>query len=309
VSTTSGESLPERLGKERKRSLNIRVIAVILVAVLIVGAVAWLMVRFVSHPSEYTARGWIYINGNGGFTHVNGVIGGRGTASNPYIIADWDINASTGGIYINGTDAHFIVRNCLVHDGIGYGGALCSGIHLSNCVNGTLENNICSNDWYGIDLAISNNITLVNNICRSNNQTGIDLWSSSNNTLTNNNCSSNINGDGICLRSSSNNNELSWNQVSNNGGDGVDISSSSNNHIYHNIIFGNNGATGTYNVSHAQARDDGTNNLWWNSTDGHGNYWSDWTTPDADLDGIVDQPYNIVGITGAKDYYPLTAPP
>jgi parallel beta-helix repeat protein len=104
------------------------------------------------------------------------------------------------------------------------------------------------------------------------------------------------------------------NQVSNNGGYGIDISSGSNNRIFENAFIGNNGATGTYNASHAQARDDGTHNLW-NYTyvyswDEPGNYWSDWTTPDVvPPQDIVDYPYIIAGSAGAKDYYPLTYNP
>jgi hypothetical protein len=49
-----------------------------------------------------------------------------------------------------------------------------------------------------------------------------------------------------------------------------------------------------------------------------GNYWSDWTTPDAKSgpnqdqlgsDGIVDFPYLLDGGSGARDYYPLATPP
>ena len=90
---------------------------------------------------------------------------------------------------------------------------------------------------------------------------------------------------------------------------GVNISSGSNNVIWNNTFINNNGAGSTYDSSHIQACDDGTNN-WWNSTDNYGNYWSDWTTPDvAPADGIVDVPYDIAGSAGAKDYYPLTTTP
>ncbi|MGA1822600.1 MAG: putative Ig domain-containing protein [Thermoplasmatota archaeon] len=43
----------------------------------------------------------------------------------------------------------------------------------------------------------------------------------------------------------------------------------------------------------------------WNSSD-HGNYWSDWTSPDTDSDGIVDTPYSTAG--KGKDYLPSTKP-
>lgn len=46
---------------------------------------------------------------------------------------------------------------------------------------------------------------------------------------------------------------------------------------------------------------------WW-AIEGHGNYWSDWTLPDNDMNGIVDTPYNISG-GSAKDNYPLTESP
>jgi parallel beta-helix repeat protein len=431
---------PDRLGRDRKRSSKVIVLAVILIAVLMLGAVAGFMVQIANNreprPSEtpgrvpagilYTTHSPISIIGNAGFTTTNGVSGGSGTASDPYIIADWDISASAAdGIWIQFTDAHFIIRNCHVHDGsFSY-----DGIVLFECFNGTLENNNCSNDSHGILLwSFSNNNTLINNTCNSNFYDGIYLWSScnnntlinntcssnrdigiylysssdntlinnncsinqgglylhsssnnmlsnntcssnsvagvclhsssnnmlinnncsskntegiylylssnntlsddkcrsnnyegiyldssSNNTLINNNCSSN-NLDGIFLfsfssSSSSNNNEISGNLVYNNVGYGVNISSgSSNNRIWNNSFIGNNGATSTYDVSHAQANDDGTSN-WWNGTDGYGNYWSDWTTPDAVPPwGIVDNPYLLDGSAGAKDNYPLTTP-
>ena len=357
MSVTDGDSLPDGHGKERKRMSRVVILTVILVAILMVSAVAWLAVQSGNneeqHPSEYTKHSPILINGNGGFTNASGVVQGSGTASDPYIIANWYISASNAdGIWIQDTDAHFTVRNCQVHNGTGH-----SGIYLSNCVNGALENNNCSDNYDGIYLVSSSNNTLSNNSCSSssydgiylvsssNNRlsnnscssnfyNGITLLSSNNNTLSDNNCSSNDNG-GITLGLSSNNtlsenncssnafwgiglgslsinNEICWNQVSNNGGCGVDIYSGSNNRIWYNIIISNNRATDTYNPSHAQARDDGTNN-YWNGTDvygNHGNYWSDWRTPDAvSPHGIVDQPYIILGSAGAKDYYPLTYNP
>ena len=375
--------MPGSLGKEGKRSSRVRIIATVIVAVLVLAAVAWLTVQIVNNRSEYTKHSTISINGNGGFTKANGVVGGSGTVSDPYIIADWDINASTRiGISIKDTDTHFIIRNCYVHDG----SASWSGIYLVNCFSGTLENNVCSknlngitldsssnntlvnntcssnshdgiaigssnnelinnncssNDYDGIYLVYSSNSTLRNNICRSDGHAGISLDRSNNNALSNNNCSSNDydgiylysssnntlwnnicssnSHDGMHLNKSSNNNEISWNLVCSNAGYGMNISlgdvvlpSGSNNHIWNNIYIGNNGATDAYNASHAQARDDGTNN-WWNSTDAygnHGNYWSDWTTPDAlSPVGIVDHPYIIPGSAGAKDYYPLSHNP
>ena len=51
----------------------------------------------------------------------------------------------------------------------------------------------------------------------------------------------------------------------------------------------------------AQAEDLGTDNRW--NTSNLGNYWSEWTQPDENGDGIVDIPYVVVGITRAKDFF------
>ena len=70
--------------------------------------------------SGLTSHDPIYINGNSEFTFENGVSnpGVAGTADDPYIIQNWDINAGTAhGIYIENTDVYFIIRNCVIHDG------------------------------------------------------------------------------------------------------------------------------------------------------------------------------------------------
>jgi len=205
---------------------------------------------------ELVAHDPILIDGNAEFTDANGVVAGSGTESDPYVIVGWDISASTAnGIEIRNTDAHFIIRDCYIHDGLSQ-----IGIYLSNCVNGTLEDNTCLN-----------------------NAKGVYLLSSSNNTFSNNTCISN-NGYGICL----------------------DLGSG--NRIWNNTFCYNNGAGDSYDPAHVQALDS-SSGTWWNSTDGHGNYWSDWTTPDvAPPDGIVDVPYDIAGSAGAKDYYPRAGP-
>jgi parallel beta-helix repeat protein len=134
----------------------------------------------------------------------------------------------------------------------------------------------------------------------------IVLSSSNGNAVNSNNCSGSDMG--IYLLLSSSHNELFQNQVWNNQGYGVYVLSGSSNRIWNNTIMGNNGATGTFNTSHVQAYDGGTLNSW-NSTDGYGNWWSDWQSPDnAAPYGIVDHPYNISGSAGAKDNYPLTTP-
>jgi nitrous oxidase accessory protein NosD len=93
---------------------------------------------------------------------------------------------------------------------------------------------------------------------------------------------------------------------------GVNVTWGLNNCIWNNTFIGNNGAGGVYDINHAQALDDDPflENHWniSGSPHGYGNYWSDWTGPDANINGIVDSPYNIAGSAGANDSYPLTTP-
>jgi parallel beta-helix repeat protein len=238
-------------------------------------------------------------------------------------------NNSWCSIYLfSSTNINVLNNTCI--DNSGYD---CCGISLSCSSNNTLVDNICSNIrresyyGYGISLSSSNGNVLVGNNCSDNlsglrisysnsntlrnnnclgNDYGMHLVSSNNNTISSNNCSDNFNG---MLIDGSSNNTVCGNSIWNNTGYGVFIRSGSfGNKVWNNTFIDNNGASDTYDASQVQAGNDGTVN-WWNSTDGYGNYWSDWTTPDDDPRyGIVDFPYDIAGSAGAKDHYPLTAP-
>lgn len=65
-----------------------------------------------SHPP-------IRIEGNADFTAANGVVGGSGTLDDPYLIAGWQIDASTANaIDVRDTTAHFVIREIEVsHSG------------------------------------------------------------------------------------------------------------------------------------------------------------------------------------------------
>ena len=118
-----------------------------------------------------------------------GISWGSGTASDPYIISDWNVNASSAnGIQILNTTAHFIIRDCYIHDG----GSNYFGIILINSMNGTLRNNDCLGNYGGMGLSLSNSTTLINNNC-SDNIYGMVMVSSSNNTLIDNKCLNNGN--------------------------------------------------------------------------------------------------------------------
>ena len=95
--------------------------------------------------------------------------------------------------------------------------------------------------------------------------------------------------------------------------EGILIAFSTETMIHNNTFMDNNGAGSTYDQDHVQATN-ADSSIYWNSST-HGNYWSDWQTPDENSDGIVDEPYEIgpfdtmIPDYGATDYMPLTSVP
>ncbi|MEM4292999.1 MAG: right-handed parallel beta-helix repeat-containing protein [Thermoplasmata archaeon] len=76
--------------------------------------------------------------------------------------------------------------------------------------------------------------------------------------------------------------------------------SSNNNTISQNaFLLNHNGQV--------QCSDNGGNNRWYSGE--LGNFWDDWTTPDANNDSIVDIPYSLDGQAQAQDNYPLVLSP
>src|SRR5271157_4769099 len=114
--------------------------------------------NFGAHATNHACAGYprmagltslqtIRITGNGEFTSFNGVVSGSGQASDPFIIANWSINAATWGegacINIADTTAYFIIKNCFLND-TSNGYYEDAGVYLDNVVNGVVENNTCS---------------------------------------------------------------------------------------------------------------------------------------------------------------------
>ena len=84
----------------------------------------------------FTPHAPILIVGNGGFTSANGVTGGSGTASDPFVIEGWEINITAShGIEVRDTSVHFVIRNVsLIGNAAGY-----NALRLYNVTNGSLE--------------------------------------------------------------------------------------------------------------------------------------------------------------------------
>ena len=110
-------------------------------------------------------QGWaphepIYIHGDDAFTWENGVVKGSGTVDDPYIIEGWiiDTRSHDYGIYIDGTRANFVIRNCQIH----YAQER-AGIFLSNVRNGRIEGNAIFGAKIAIQLLATENVVITAN--------------------------------------------------------------------------------------------------------------------------------------------------
>ncbi len=217
-------------------------------------------------------------------------------------------NGGSYGVYLSGRTG-VTIKNLNVQK-------FCLGILASSSRNITLTDNTASNNYIGIQLQGCNDNKLTGNTANANADTGIVLTNNSSyNTLTGNttlnnwygiwlgwsisntltaNTASN-NGHGIGLQSSSNN-TLTGNTVKSNDPYGIWLwVFSSNNEIYNNNFIDN--------TTQAYAYYGCSGNLFNLDKPIGGNFWSNWTTPDDDVDGFVDFPYVF---TGGKDNLPWT---
>jgi parallel beta-helix repeat protein len=159
--------------------------------------------------------------------------------------------------------------------------------------NNMVLSNMTLSNTFGMAVAYSKSNTIWGNSCASC-QWGVYFYHTYNNIVSGNivnNCDT-----GMCLEGSEKN--LILKNTLENNRNGLYATSSSGNTIYLNL----------FQTNACQAYDDGSN-AWDNGS--HGNYWSDWQPPehpDANGDGIVDEPRPIEGGTNV-DHYPLVISP
>ncbi|UCG03244.1 MAG: right-handed parallel beta-helix repeat-containing protein [Candidatus Heimdallarchaeota archaeon] len=176
----------------------------------------------------------------------------------------------------------------------GYDWGTPSGIWVNT--NGTqILNCTIRNNFIGLYFFQATSSLCAKNLIYDNTYDGIWFYSSSYNTIVNNTIYDN-NRIGINLVLSSNSNNIKNNKIYNNFGYGIDLeTSSTDNNVSWNKFIGNN-------VGGAQVKDYPTGNSFTY------NYWDDWTSPDTNHDGIVDNVYYIDGAAGNTDPYPLIYP-
>jgi parallel beta-helix repeat protein len=83
-----------------------------------------------SSVTAFSPHGPIHIASDAEFNSTNGVTGGAGTASDPYIIEEWEFSSSGSlAIWIQYTHAYFVIRNVSIQD---------NKIELAYCENGRI---------------------------------------------------------------------------------------------------------------------------------------------------------------------------
>src|SRR5438445_72935 len=113
--------------------------------------------------SSLTPHGPIFINGDADFTSANGVTGGTGTASDPYLIQCWTITSCCNypGILIQDTSAYFVIRNVYVNPT----GWQVYGVNITNVANGALENSHFNGEWpWNLAIDSSRNILVSSDV-------------------------------------------------------------------------------------------------------------------------------------------------
>jgi len=253
-------------------------------------------------------------------------------ACNSIAVQDNTCNLNRGGIDLTSC------QNCSIRNNTCNSNTQ-HGIYVYSSLNYSIENNICSSNTRegivvdGSYIFVTTSVRIVNNSCDSNGEWGLYVTMYRSCLIRNNTCDLNV-GSGMyigisdCCR-------IEENTCSSNQYDGIFVEGSqyvniTNNLLSQNTRYGvfltdycshsrvwnnsfefNHGSTSTYDRTKMQAADTGTDNYWntSGSPHGYGNYWTDWTSPDSNLDGIVDAPYEIDGSALAGDWYPLTQYP
>lgn len=226
---------------------------------------------------------------------------GEGTKEDPYIIENYYIESFgflSNAIYVTGTTAHFIIRNC-------YMVAEYLGINVHAVASNTaliFNNTITSGAFTGCGIGASSvsGCSIINNTCFGH-STSIHTNEANNITISGNSAGNAIyHGIGIRYTSSS---KITDNIIQNCSMFGVAIVEGAS---WFNLIYNNdfidNGNAGTYNIDNesfgnitSQAYDEGNYNTWHNEETETGNKWSDYS-------GKGD--YLIDGPSGSSDKYP-----
>jgi len=224
-------------------------------------------------PTALTAHAPIDVGADADFTAANGVVRGRGTAADPYVIAGWNITATdVDGIYIYGTTAHFVIRDLAItvtgfacsvsletvqfgtlanatlmsetanvcvfdsSDVVIQGNALAGGgLLVDTCLRVTVTGNVLV-DGDGVEVADSDTVTVAANRILGSGTFGVEATYSGNVTISGN-VVEGRDFDGIAVDSVSNA-AVSGNDVRGSGGAGIYVSGTDRSVVADNNVSG-----------------------------------------------------------------------
>jgi len=231
---------------------------------------------------EYTEHEDIVIDGNNAFSSENGVTGGSGTESDPYIIDGWELSL----IEIKHSDVYFVIQNCLVTGGSYF------TIHFENVDNGVIDScilDLIKGSAIGIALWENSNNNIVSNSKVTGDgkgiYLGISLGHGTNNVV--HDCEILDLGDGFCLGdlfSFMCTKNIIYNCNVHDCIGGVYVNHAKDNLFYHNNFYDNDKNAHTCVVGC-------DSNIWYYGFEG--NYWDDYSGVDLNDDGIGDVFYYI----------------
>ncbi len=169
---------------------------------------------------------------------------GSGTYSDPYLLTDLSIDAQSSGSCIvidTSINKQFVISGCTVINGQASGGN--AGIRLNDVQDGVITLNIIMNNYIGIYLDNSFNITVSDNDLFDNNGQSIILYQSQRNFILDNDQYGSVYY-GMLINSISNNNTIKGNTFQNNTGvaghgDGIRVLYSDDNRFINNTLINN----------------------------------------------------------------------
>lgn len=256
-----------------------------------------------------TSNGIMVIGGSGNTVAGNTVSGGKqagGICLGGSVGNTVSGNTTTGnfnGVYLSISDGNTLTGNTTRLNSY-------NGMQLSHATGNVISGNTIGDNssgpwgWSGIYMVVSPGNTVEGNEIQGNAGHGIAMWlDCSGNTIQGNTISDNGRA-GVKFYVDGNSNNLIKENTFENNGHGFDFDA------YHD--WGPNAGNQVYNnnfiANTVQARGDvsgGGVNIFNLARPTGGNYWSNWTSPDADSDGFVDNPFVF---PAGQDDLPLTQP-
>ena len=169
--------------------------------------------------STLVAHSQILINGDSKFTATNGVTGGTGTVSDPYLVQGWNINVCWQcpyyGIEVANTTAYFRIFNVTVSSQITAQPA--TDILLKNVTNGRIDNTIIQDGGVHCcgSIIVDSSMNIVvkannveagtcNNFSSCSTYDTVGAYSSTNVTISGNSIQADASGNVLGVRGSSN---------------------------------------------------------------------------------------------------------